>query len=493
MTRMTANNLTTCFFFGDGTAEDICITKKKKKSTLTAFLFFYSPSFHFQQKSGCPYNGARPMRNNTLSNRNVRPATTTRSSNNTLTVANLHFNVTEKDLYDLFGQIGPLKRAFLHIAPNGKSSGVADVVFVHGKDAERARNTYNNVELDGRPMRITFANVVASAPVSLNNNNNNNNTGRRTNLRGGNTRGRGGPRRRDNRPKPSEDQLDADMDSYMNNNKKLIEEFQKKISPEYLNNEKFKPVPNPLFHLSPLTSPTSSTDSISLGKSENSVEAGNKPTPAQLQGFAAEKYVPSPGYAHLDPSKSANAHSAFEHLQRVIEASTPLKHQPMPRTRPHVQQQTLKASSEPPRNQSVTMPHATSNKPFEIVIPQQQQQQQQKLQTQQQQQIHPPPQKHSTQQQQQQQQQRPRDVSAKQKPSARPDRLIDGAPVLEFCRALWSYNAQIPSELTFKANDTLAIINKQPDGWWYAELVDPSNTVKKRRGLVPGNYMTPVK
>lgn len=51
---------------------------------------------------------------------------------------------------DLFGQIGHLKRAFLHIGPNGKSAGIADIVFQSGQDAEKARNTYNNVELDGK-------------------------------------------------------------------------------------------------------------------------------------------------------------------------------------------------------------------------------------------------------------------------------------------------------------------------------------------------------
>lgn len=46
-----------------------------------------------------PYNGARPARNNAPV-RNSRPASSTsRTSNNSLVVANLHFNVTEKDLY----------------------------------------------------------------------------------------------------------------------------------------------------------------------------------------------------------------------------------------------------------------------------------------------------------------------------------------------------------------------------------------------------------
>ncbi|KAI8386953.1 hypothetical protein BD560DRAFT_383335 [Blakeslea trispora] len=160
-----------------------------------------------------PY-GSRPARNNTRSN--PKPAASRAS--NSLVVANLHFNVTEKDLYDLFGQVGPLKRAFLHIGPNGKSAGIADVVFQSSQDAERARNTYNNVELDGRPMRITVASLVSAVanpapssrrngPVRGGNNNNNNNN---------NNRNSGGNRRsRNSRPKPSEEQLDADMDSYM--------------------------------------------------------------------------------------------------------------------------------------------------------------------------------------------------------------------------------------------------------------------------------------
>ncbi|GAN08419.1 conserved hypothetical protein [Mucor ambiguus] len=175
-----------------------------------------------------PYNGARPARSNAPV-RNSRPASNTpRASNNSLVVANLHFNVTEKDLYDLFGQIGTLKRAFLHIGPNGKSAGIADVVFQSSQDAERARNTYNNVELDGRPMRITQASIisaVSNAPAS--------NAPRRSNLRGGNNGGRrdnnnsssggrrGGGNKRESRPKPSQQDLDAEMDSYMGNSEDI--------------------------------------------------------------------------------------------------------------------------------------------------------------------------------------------------------------------------------------------------------------------------------
>ncbi|KAG0182126.1 hypothetical protein DFQ28_000756 [Apophysomyces sp. BC1034] len=115
---------------------------------------------------------------------------------------------------ELFGQIGSLKRAFLHIAPSGKSSGVADIVFVRPNDAERARATYNNVELDGRPMRISFAAAVPAATASAPSGRGPSGP-RRTNdrpARGGN---RGGRRQRESRPKASEQDLDAQMDNYM--------------------------------------------------------------------------------------------------------------------------------------------------------------------------------------------------------------------------------------------------------------------------------------
>ncbi|KAL0079016.1 hypothetical protein F4703DRAFT_1219906 [Phycomyces blakesleeanus] len=157
----------------------------------------------------------------------TRPAPAARGPRNNLVVSNLHPRVTEKDLYELFGQMGTVKRAFLHIGPTGRSAGIADIVFSQASDAERARITYNSVELDGRPMKISFATVVGSVVAQptrqplrnqdrrQNNNNNNNNTSYNNN---GNGRrgGRGGlSKRRETRPKASEQDLDAQMDSYM--------------------------------------------------------------------------------------------------------------------------------------------------------------------------------------------------------------------------------------------------------------------------------------
>jgi hypothetical protein len=51
-------------------------------------------------------------------------------------------------LQDLFGQIGRVKKAFIHLGPTGKSTGVADIIYDGPRDAEKALNTYNNIELD---------------------------------------------------------------------------------------------------------------------------------------------------------------------------------------------------------------------------------------------------------------------------------------------------------------------------------------------------------
>ena len=57
-------------------------------------------------------------------------------------------------------------------------------------------------------------------------------------------------------------------------------------------------------------------------------------------------------------------------------------------------------------------------------------------------------------------------------------------------RAMYSYNAAIPEELTFSKGDILAVLRLQDDGWWEAEIKE---TAKGSRvgalGLVPSNYL----
>ncbi|KAG0169221.1 hypothetical protein DFQ30_003856 [Apophysomyces sp. BC1015] len=128
---------------------------------------------------------------------------------NALSISNLHYNVNEDDLYELFGQLGQVRIARILRKPDGRPNGGAFITFAQPKDAERAMHTYNNVELDGRPMRISCGSGVQQ-PAAF-----------------------GGPMRRpmrshynnpmdkhhrprpDIKPKATQEELDAEMDSYM--------------------------------------------------------------------------------------------------------------------------------------------------------------------------------------------------------------------------------------------------------------------------------------
>lgn len=63
-------------------------------------------------------------------------------------VSNLHSVVVQNDIIELFGAIGPIKRARL------LKEGVAEVVYLNKEDVQKAIQKYNNRELDGLPMQV---------------------------------------------------------------------------------------------------------------------------------------------------------------------------------------------------------------------------------------------------------------------------------------------------------------------------------------------------
>ncbi|CAA9995662.1 unnamed protein product [Nesidiocoris tenuis] len=132
-----------------------------------------------------------------------------------LLVSNLDFGVSNTDIQELFAEFGPLKSATVHYDKSGRSLGTADVLYERKADAIKALKQYNGVPLDGRPMNIQLATSDISAlvrPVARGRIGGAGGSGGA----GGGQRGRGGGRRRNNAPKPTAEQLDAELDAYVN-------------------------------------------------------------------------------------------------------------------------------------------------------------------------------------------------------------------------------------------------------------------------------------
>ncbi|GJQ15611.1 hypothetical protein GpartN1_g7809.t1 [Galdieria partita] len=71
-------------------------------------------------------------------------------------VTNLALGVTNKDINDLFSEVGQLRQAFVKFDRNGRSTGVAEVVFYDRASALDAIKRYNGVPLDGKPMKLSL-------------------------------------------------------------------------------------------------------------------------------------------------------------------------------------------------------------------------------------------------------------------------------------------------------------------------------------------------
>ncbi|KAL5204806.1 hypothetical protein ABZP36_009677 [Zizania latifolia] len=66
--------------------------------------------------------------------------------------------------YELFSEVGVLKHYSINYDRSGRSKGTAEVVFSRRSDALAAVKRYNNVQLDGKPMKIEVIGTNIEAP-----------------------------------------------------------------------------------------------------------------------------------------------------------------------------------------------------------------------------------------------------------------------------------------------------------------------------------------
>ncbi|GJN77628.1 RNA binding protein [Purpureocillium lilacinum] len=73
-----------------------------------------------------------------------------------LKVENIHYDLTEDDLDELFARIGPVVRLQLLYDRAGRSDGTAYVTYEHRDDALDAIRQYDGANANGQPIRLTL-------------------------------------------------------------------------------------------------------------------------------------------------------------------------------------------------------------------------------------------------------------------------------------------------------------------------------------------------
>uniref|UniRef100_A0A0D3HQC8 RRM domain-containing protein n=1 Tax=Oryza barthii TaxID=65489 RepID=A0A0D3HQC8_9ORYZ len=81
-----------------------------------------------------------------------------------LYISNLDYAVSNEDIKELFSEVGDVKRYSINYDRSGRSKGTAEVVFSRKSDALAAVKRYNNVQLDGKPMKLELIGINIEPP-----------------------------------------------------------------------------------------------------------------------------------------------------------------------------------------------------------------------------------------------------------------------------------------------------------------------------------------
>ncbi|CAG7940136.1 unnamed protein product [Penicillium olsonii] len=71
-------------------------------------------------------------------------------------VENLHYDITEADLDDLFGRIGPVSDLTMSYDRSGRSEGVAYITYARLRDAHTSVQEYDGANAKGQPIRLSI-------------------------------------------------------------------------------------------------------------------------------------------------------------------------------------------------------------------------------------------------------------------------------------------------------------------------------------------------
>ncbi|KAK3232212.1 hypothetical protein Dsin_004093 [Dipteronia sinensis] len=77
-----------------------------------------------------------------------------RESEAKLYISNLDYDVSNDDIKLLFSEVGELIRYSIHYDKSGRSKGTAEVIYSSQANALAAIRRYNNMNLDGKPIKI---------------------------------------------------------------------------------------------------------------------------------------------------------------------------------------------------------------------------------------------------------------------------------------------------------------------------------------------------
>jgi len=208
-----------------------------------------------RQSNGVPRNGTGPVKAGNFNRQTrrqtgpyTRPAPVNNATNDRwphdkfdgpnrvgkLSISNLHYRVTDQDLRELFNEFGRIKSAHVFYDKSGRSLGTAQVVFNNFASASAAKKRYHGVMLDGRNMVISLEGEIKETTIAENRlqkprpapnsiNNQGQNRGPRTNQNrnagqnksSGNVKPKGQNQKPKRPVKPTQAELDADLDAYI--------------------------------------------------------------------------------------------------------------------------------------------------------------------------------------------------------------------------------------------------------------------------------------